>query len=59
MQVHIKADGDWTNQLRDVAKKGQKSMIKIGLDGPFGAPAQRFYDFQYSMVFGYAMSSYI
>ncbi|KAH8731856.1 FAD-binding domain-containing protein [Phaeosphaeriaceae sp. PMI808] len=52
MQVHIKADGDWTNQLRDLAKKGQKSKIKIGLDGPFGAPAQRFYDFEYSMVFG-------
>jgi dual oxidase len=52
MQVHIKADGDWTNQLRDLAKRGQKSQIKIGLDGPFGAPAQRFYDFEYSMVFG-------
>jgi dual oxidase len=52
MQVHIKANGDWTNQLRDLAKRGQKSQIKIGLDGPFGAPAQRFYDFEYSMVFG-------
>ena len=53
MQVHIKADGDWTNGLHDLAKKGQKTKIKIGLDGPFGAPAQRFYDFEYSMVFGY------
>lgn len=53
MQVHIKADGDWTNDLRDIAKKaGKKSVIKIGLDGPFGAPAQRFYDYDYSMVFG-------
>lgn len=52
MQVHIKADGDWTNALRDLAKEGGKSKIKIGLDGPFGAPAQRFYDFEYSMVFG-------
>jgi len=52
MQVHIKADGDWTNELRDRAKKGSKIQIKIGLDGPFGAPAQRFYDFEYSMVFG-------
>ncbi|KAH7071249.1 FAD-binding domain-containing protein [Paraphoma chrysanthemicola] len=52
MQVHIKADGDWTNKLRDLAKKGEKTKIKIGLDGPFGAPAQRFYDFEYSMVFG-------
>jgi dual oxidase len=52
MQVHIKADGNWTNQLRDLAQKKKKSKIKIGLDGPFGAPAQRFYDFEYSMVFG-------
>jgi dual oxidase len=52
MQVHIKADGDWTNALRDLAKSGENSKIKIGLDGPFGAPAQRFYDFEYSMVFG-------
>jgi len=53
MQVHIKADGDWTNELRDMAKKaGKNQTIKVGLDGPFGAPAQRFYDFDYSMVFG-------
>lgn len=52
MQVHIKADGDWTNALRDMATKGQRTTIKIGLDGPFGAPAQRFYDYDYSMVFG-------
>jgi dual oxidase len=53
MQVHIKADGDWTNELRDIVKKaGKKQIIKVGLDGPFGAPAQRFYDYDYSMVFG-------
>ncbi|KAL6706316.1 hypothetical protein ACN47E_005606 [Coniothyrium glycines] len=52
MQVHIKADGDWTNALRDMATRGQRTTIKIGLDGPFGAPAQRFYDYEYSMVFG-------
>ncbi|KAF2125433.1 hypothetical protein P153DRAFT_300187 [Dothidotthia symphoricarpi CBS 119687] len=52
MQVHIKADGDWTNELRDIAKAGNTKAIKVGLDGPFGAPAQRFYDFEYSMVFG-------
>lgn len=52
MQVHIKADGNWTNALRDIAEKGSNSTIKIGLDGPFGAPAQRFYDYDYSMVFG-------
>jgi dual oxidase len=52
MQVHIKADGNWTNGLRDLAQSGSQPTIKIGLDGPFGAPAQRFYDFEYSMVFG-------
>lgn len=52
MQVHIKADGDWTNQLRELTQRGTRTTIKIGLDGPFGAPAQRFYDFEYSMVFG-------
>jgi dual oxidase len=52
MQVHIKADGDWTNALRDLATGRNRTTIKIGLDGPFGAPAQRFYDFEYSMVFG-------
>jgi dual oxidase len=52
MQVHIKADGDWTNGLHALAQKGCRTHIQIGLDGPFGAPAQRFYDFEYSMVFG-------
>ncbi|KAF2113836.1 FAD-binding domain-containing protein [Lophiotrema nucula] len=51
MQVHIKADGDWTNSLHALAKSGQRT-IKIGIDGPYGAPAQRFYDCEYSMVFG-------
>ncbi|KAF2675672.1 hypothetical protein K458DRAFT_324027 [Lentithecium fluviatile CBS 122367] len=52
VQVHIKADGDWTNALRDLSHRNQRTIIKIGLDGPFGAPAQRFYDYEYSMVFG-------
>lgn len=52
MQVHIKADGDWTNKLHEMAKQGDHKTIKVGIDGPFGAPAQRFYDFDYSMVFG-------
>ncbi|KAF1967315.1 NADPH oxidase 4 [Bimuria novae-zelandiae CBS 107.79] len=51
MQIHIKAEGDWTDSLRDLAKSSTKS-LKVGIDGPFGAPAQRFYDFEYSMVFG-------
>ncbi|PVH99848.1 hypothetical protein DM02DRAFT_415978 [Periconia macrospinosa] len=52
MQVHIKADGDWTKALRKLASPGTRTTIKVGIDGPHGAPAQRFYDFEYSMVFG-------
>jgi dual oxidase len=52
MQVHIKPDGDWTNKLHDLAKRGHHESIKIGVDGPFGTPAQRFYDLDYAMVFG-------
>lgn len=50
LQVHIKADGDWTTKLRDLETNGGN--IKIGLDGPFGAPAQRFYDYDYSIIVG-------
>lgn len=49
MQLHIKTDGDWTGKLRDLA--GEET-IKIGLDGPFGAPAQRFYDFDQAIIVG-------
>ncbi|PWN31593.1 uncharacterized protein FA14DRAFT_139337 [Meira miltonrushii] len=49
MQLHIKTDGDWTGKLRDLA--GEEP-IKIGLDGPFGAPAQRFYDFDQAIIVG-------
>lgn len=52
MQVHIKTDGDWTSKLRDLAKDGQKTDIKVGIDGPYGAPAQRFYDFNQSIILG-------
>lgn len=50
LQVHIKADGDWTKKLRDI--ETNDGAIKIGLDGPFGAPAQRFYDYDYSIIVG-------
>ncbi|KAL3420613.1 FAD-binding domain-containing protein [Phlyctema vagabunda] len=52
MQVHIKTDGDWTNQLRGLCSEAGSSQIHVGIDGPFGAPAQRFYDFETSIVFG-------
>ena len=52
MQVHVKTDGDWTSKLRGLAKEEKKTDIKIGVDGPYGAPAQRFYDFNQSIVLG-------
>jgi respiratory burst oxidase len=49
LQVHIKMEGDWTKKLRDLP---EGDTIHIGLDGPFGAPAQRFYDYDYSIIVG-------
>ncbi|KAF2716953.1 hypothetical protein K431DRAFT_277881 [Polychaeton citri CBS 116435] len=50
LQVHIKFDGDWTNALREKLPEGED--IRVGIDGPFGAPAQRFYDYDYSIIVG-------
>lgn len=52
MQVHIKIDGDWTSKLAKLGKEGESIPIKVGIDGPFGAPAQRFYDFDQSIIVG-------
>lgn len=52
MQVHIKTDGDWTGRLRDLANGSAPTQIEVGINGPFGAPAQRFYDFSHSIVVG-------
>ncbi|TVY53411.1 putative respiratory burst oxidase-like protein [Lachnellula cervina] len=52
MQVHIKMDGDWTSRLRLMAKHGSVEEIKVCIDGPFGAPAQRFYEFDQSIILG-------
>ncbi|SMY27133.1 unnamed protein product [Zymoseptoria tritici ST99CH_1A5] len=49
LQVHIKMEGGWTKKLRDLPE-GEE--IHIGIDGPFGAPAQRFYDYDYSIIVG-------
>ncbi|KXS98697.1 hypothetical protein AC578_1255 [Pseudocercospora eumusae] len=50
LSLHIKVGGDWTEKLRDLVLK--QGNIKVGLDGPFGAPAQRFYDYDYSIIVG-------
>jgi dual oxidase len=52
MQVHIKTDGDWTSKLRSMARHGAVEEIKVCIDGPFVAPAQRFYKFDQSIILG-------
>ncbi|OMP86160.1 Superoxide-generating NADPH oxidase heavy chain subunit A [Diplodia seriata] len=52
-QLHIKTDGNWTRRLRELAAaNGKPADIQIGINGPFGAPAQRFYDFSHTIVVG-------
>ncbi|KAH7358915.1 FAD-binding domain-containing protein [Plectosphaerella cucumerina] len=52
MSVHIKTDGNWTSRLRKMGGDSGESTIKVGVNGPFGAPAQRFYDFNHSLIIG-------
>lgn len=49
LQVNIKLEGDWTTKLRDM---NASEDIRVGIDGPFGAPAQRFYDYDHSIIIG-------
>ena len=50
LQVHIKLDGDWTEKLADILPEDED--LRVGIDGPLGAPAQRFYDYDYSIIVG-------
>ena len=52
MMVHIKTDGNWTGKLRALGGESGESEIEVGINGPFGAPAQRFYDFNHSVIIG-------
>lgn len=52
MMVHIKTDGNWTGRLRQLGGESGESQIEVGINGPFGAPAQRFYDFSHSIIIG-------
>ena len=49
LHVHIKFEGDWTTALKDLPEDRD---IRVGIDGPFGAPAQRFYDYSHSIIIG-------
>lgn len=52
MMVHIKTDGNWTGKLRELGGESGQSEIMVGINGPFGAPAQRFYDFSHTLIIG-------
>ena len=52
LQLHIKTDGNWTGKLRKLGTSQEPTKIKIGIDGPYGAPAQRFYDFDQTIIVG-------
>ncbi|KAI0170891.1 FAD-binding domain-containing protein [Pestalotiopsis sp. NC0098] len=52
MWLHIKVDGNWTKKLKKLAGEAQESHISVGIDGPFGAPAQRFHSFNQSIIVG-------
>lgn len=51
LQVHIKSQGEasWTGKLRTLATT---ETIHVGIDGPFGAPAQRFYEYDRALIIG-------
>lgn len=52
MKLHIKTDGDWTSKLRKLGCESGVANIQVAINGPFGAPAQRFYDFKHSVIIG-------
>ncbi|KAF7504574.1 hypothetical protein GJ744_002069 [Endocarpon pusillum] len=52
MQLHIKTDGDWVSKLKLLTKENGSELKWAGIDGPYGAPAQRFYDFDQSIIMG-------
>jgi len=49
LKLHMKTDDDWTGKLRRLAE--QKG-INIGIDGPFSAPAQCFYEYNRTLIIG-------
>ncbi|KAK1980930.1 FAD-binding domain-containing protein [Colletotrichum cereale] len=51
-QLHIKTDGNWTKRLRGLGGDSGTAEIDVGINGPFGAPAQRFYDFRHTIIVG-------
>jgi dual oxidase len=52
IQLHIKTHGNFVSKLPKLRKEPESGLIYVGIDGPFGAPAQRFYDFEQVIFFG-------
>ena len=52
IRLHIKTDGNWTKRLRGLTKGSDEVSIEIGLSGPFGAPAERFYEYSHTVLMG-------
>jgi len=52
MWLHIKVEGSWTKKLKALGGESGSSQIYIGINGPFGAPAQRFHDFDHTIIVG-------
>ena len=48
LTLHLKTEGNWVKQI----KESHGELTHVGIDGPFGAPAQRFYDFEKTIVIG-------
>ena len=46
-KLQIKTDGDWVSKLHSLG-----TLHGIGVDGPYGAPAQSFYNFDQSIIVG-------
>jgi len=52
IKFHIKLGGNWTKALKELANGEKSTRIEVGVDGPYGAPAQRFYDYSHSILVG-------
>ncbi|KAJ3284955.1 hypothetical protein HK104_009697 [Borealophlyctis nickersoniae] len=54
LSLHIRVVGDWTRALstlvRSSTSTGYERDIRVCIDGPFGAPAQDFYYYEYTML---------
>ena len=46
VQLHIKTDGNWTRRLRGLGQ------VEVGLSGPFGSPAESFYEYSHTILVG-------